>query len=1061
MFRFRSFAISSLLFAAACAVDTPTAPPSDPDPTNPTDPTNPADPGGDQPATPTDQTAVNLGMTVMAKDASGAPRLMRSLIPRAALAGGAPEQIARDHVAALAPLWGQKAPSMALVGNGTQRLRNGATVVKLAQQIDGIPVHGGELRVMMHPSGALAAVAGTLVGAVTKPRFASSPSQALDSALDHLYTTTRARPAITELAGSAAQAGWQPLAVAADPALQVTKVRARRELAKVGDVLVPAWALEVRGAAPPDAQGKTTLVPVWRSYLVSDVDHQILAEADLMQSDAYVYRAYAETTGNRRPIDGALESWAPHPAGFPNGFAPGFSKQNLVVMEAFNEPHDKWLADDATTTSGNNVDAFSDFDGSGTFDEGEIRPQVRAGRVLNYTYDPTIEPLSSDSQLHAGTVNSFFLTNWMHDWWYDSGFTEAAGNAQVDNYGRGGVPGDPLTLLAQFGAPFGERNNAFMGTPSDGDSPQMLMLLWNTGGVGPERDGDVDNTVVAHEWGHYLHHRLAECGAGPQCSGMSEGWGDFNALMLMLREGDNRDGSYAEGVFALNDGFPDNAYYGIRRFPYSIDRTKNALSLRHIADGVPLPTTTPGFPGGRNSEPHNTGEVWASLMWEAFNILIDAHDVPVARRRMSDYVVAGLLLTPPDATFTEARDAILAAASALDTDDMTLMAAAFAGRGAGTCAVVPGNSVATNVGVVESGTLAARLQVSGMTLVDDGVSCDHDGFLDPGESGTLHVSMVNAGIVDAEQVTITATTANTGVRLGAAIHLPSVSPFSTLDLAIPVTLLPTAPRNAPITITVRLAGDGTCNPGGVTAGLTLTTGIDELAAAAKIDTVEATQSPWTPTGVLAASLWSRTVDAAGNHSLLGKNAGQPSDTQLVSPALQVSPSDPFIVKISHAFALEGSAAAWFDGGVIELSTNGGASWADVATLGVNPGYTGTLALGGDNPLEGRPAFSGRSPGFPARNLLTLNFGTQLAGQSALLRFRIGTDTNTALSGWDIDNIDVSGITNTPFPAVVTEPSTCTARKAITEDSAIVGTHAAPSTSLAAFDAQVCIATDTL
>jgi hypothetical protein len=289
-----------------------------------------------------------------------------------------------------------------------------------------------------------------------------------------------------------------------------------------------------------------------------------------------------------------------------------------------------------------------------------------------------------------------------------------------------------------------------------------------------------------------------------------------------------------------------------------------------------------------------------------------------------------------------------------------------------------------------------------------------------------------------------------------------VHPFNTVDLSIPVTLLASAPRSTSVTINVRLAGDGTCSPSGVTVPLTIRTGIDELASVAKIDSVEATQTPWTPTGATAATLWSRVVGADGNHSLFGRNAGVPSDTQLVSPALQVSTTEPFIVKLSHAYSLEGTPGLLFDGGVIELSTNGGATWADVTTFGVNPGYNGPLARGGDNPLEGRQAFSGTSPGFPARRLLTLNFGTQLAGQSVLVRFRIGTDINTALSGWDIDDIDVSGITNTPFPAVVAEPSTCTARKTDgIDDSGVVASHVAPTTSLSAFDAAVCSASDAL
>src|SRR5262249_53465539 len=104
--------------------------------------------------------------------------------------------------------------------------------------------------------------------------------------------------------------------------------------------------------------------------------------------------------------------------------------------------------------------------------------------------------------------------------------------------------------------------------------------------IGPERDGDVDNTVVGHEWGHYLHHRLALCEDGQQCNGMSEGWADFNALLMMLREGDNRDSSYAEGPYATGDGTFDSAYFGIRRFPYSTNHAQNDMSFRHISDAA-------------------------------------------------------------------------------------------------------------------------------------------------------------------------------------------------------------------------------------------------------------------------------------------------------------------------------------------------------------------------------------------------------------------------------------------------------------------------------------------
>ena len=1184
-FRFRSLAIPSLLFTAACAAgSSPTSgDPGTGSPDQPTAPANPS-PGADPPTATTEQTATSLGMSIMASDARGTPRLIRAIVPRATATAMTPEAAARDHVAALAPLWVQQARPMALVETGTQRLRNGAAVVRLAQQASGVIVNRGELRVLLHANGSLAAVSGTLLPAVATPNFVSSPHEALGHALDQQYGAARPQVAITETGDVA---GWQGLAVASTPELQISSARARRELVKIGDHFQEAWNIEVSGQTPPDALSES-MAPTLSShrYLVSDAGGKILRDENLVQSDAFVYRAYAETTGNRRPLDGPLASFAPHPTGVPDGSAPGLVASNLVVMDSFNGPLDKWLPDNATTTSGNNVEVFADLDADVAFSAGDVRAEVRAGRTLNYTYDHELEPTANANQSKAATVNAFFLVNWMHDWWYDSGFTEVAGNAQLDNYGRGGVGGDPLLVTAQAGANTGLRNNADMSTPGDGARPLMRMFLWTAGTVtslttpsgavrsesfstgphtfdlvgdlaiptdptgptddacgpitnslagkialvtyqalcnsatifnnakaagaigviivdgglddprafggsaaanipglaigrtdgaalvaqvragsvtvelrsgssGAERDGDFDNTVVGHEWGHYLHHRLADCGA-TQCSGMSEGWGDFNALLLMLREGDNRDGVYAMAPYAIDNGTPNFAYFGLRRFPYSLDRTKNNLSFRHIGDENALPTTTPGSSGGPNSEVHNTGEVWASMLWEVLNVLADQHGVTVARRRMSDYVVSGLLLTPPDATFTEARDAILAAASALDTDDMTLMAAAFAGRGAGSCAVSPDVNSGTNAGVVESGTLAGKLALSAISLTDDGISCDHDGYLDPGESGTLRVTIANNGILASENVTVTATTTSAGVRLGAPLKIAAMQPFSNAQLTVPVTLLPTAARNTAITISLHATGDETCDRNGITTTLTVLTGEDDTLAVAKIDHADTKASPWTATGTTT-GVWGHTADVT-NLAFLAKDSGFPSDTQFVSPALLASATEPLVVSFKHAFNLEGSPGQLFDGGMIELSADGGATWRDVTAFGVNPGYSGPLFVGSDNPLAGRQAYSGVSPGFPALVPVSLNFGTQFAGQSVVVRFRLGTDAAAAFTGWTIDDIEVAGITNTPFPLLVSEPSTCTARKAPDDAASVASVQAAPATSLAAFDA-VCVARD--
>src|SRR6185295_295352 len=94
---------------------------------------------------------------------------------------------------------------------------------------------------------------------------------------------------------------------------------------------------------------------------------------------------------------------------------------------------------------------------------------------------------STDDAKSAAVVNLFYMNNWLHDWWYNHGFDEAAGNAQASNYDRTEDPdvegdedaaleGDPI--LAQ-GQDASGRNNANMATFADGSSPVMQQYLFD------------------------------------------------------------------------------------------------------------------------------------------------------------------------------------------------------------------------------------------------------------------------------------------------------------------------------------------------------------------------------------------------------------------------------------------------------------------------------------------------------------------------------------------------------------------------------------------------------
>src|SRR5436305_494933 len=244
--------------------------------------------------------------------------------------------------------------------------------------------------------------------------------------------------------------------------------------------------------------------------------------------------------------------------------------------------------------------------------------------------------------------------------------------------------------------------------------------------------------------------------------GMGEGWGDFHAMLLTVRAEDAAVASNANynGVYGIagyvTSGAGNNGYYfGIRRVPYSTDMTKDPLTYKHISNGVAISGAPISFgaTGANNAEVHNTGEVWATMLWECYASLLRDTLGPSprltfseAQQRMKDYLVAAYKLTPNSPTFLEARDAVLAAALARDPVDFVLFAKAFAKRGAGIRAVSPDRFSATNSpGLVESFDSGKDVTFISAALTDGFNGCDRDGVLDNGETGLLSITIKHTG----------------------------------------------------------------------------------------------------------------------------------------------------------------------------------------------------------------------------------------------------------------------------------------------------------------------------
>ena len=155
----------------------------------------------------------------------------------------------------------------------------------------------------------------------------------------------------------------------------------------------------------------------------------------------------------------------------------------LVTVDGLNHPAggaaDPWLPAGATETVGNNVDAYTDLNPPGGLTAGDFRAATTAAGTFDRAYDVTRAPLASADQQAAAITQLFYGIKWLPDDWYDAGFTEAAGNGQTSNFGRGGVEGDALLAEDQDDANGGSRNNANMSTPEDGMAPRMQVYLWS------------------------------------------------------------------------------------------------------------------------------------------------------------------------------------------------------------------------------------------------------------------------------------------------------------------------------------------------------------------------------------------------------------------------------------------------------------------------------------------------------------------------------------------------------------------------------------------------------
>ena len=322
----------------------------------------------------------------------------------------------------------------------------------------------------------------------------------------------------------------------------------------------------------------------------------------------------------------------------------------------------------------------------------------------------------------------------------DCAFTQKVSNA--DAAGADGVliinnvPGDigmaGTTFLAQISIPAYSLNQA------DGEAIIARMAIETVNAtLHPiptfvELDGDFDNGVIAHEYGHGINIRLVGGRFNSGCVGatesMGEGWGDFIGKILLLKDVSNGIAVSGTGTFVVGQA-PSGQ--GIRPAPYSGSIANNPMTYETLLADTGNATYT---------IPHGVGSVWAGMLWDLTWDLIAIHgfnpDIYDTAGTEGNIVALKLIVEAMKVTacnpgFVNGRDAILAA-------DQTLFAGAnncaiwgaFARRGLGENAN-QGSTNSTSDGSFDYTNPAAcaadyLLTIGGPTEACVGASLDFD-----------------------------------------------------------------------------------------------------------------------------------------------------------------------------------------------------------------------------------------------------------------------------------------------------------------------------------------------
>ena len=632
---------------------------------------------------------------------------------------------------------------------------------------------------------------------------------------------------------------------------------------------------------------------------------------------------------------------------------------------------------DYNYTRGNNVWAYEDRTAptnTGTVAKSASSTTALPNLTFNFIPDFTVDPTQTApvQNQQFNITNLFYWNNIIHDVFYNYGFTEAGGNFQDDNLGRGGVGNDHVNAEAQDAS---GTNNANFATPADGGSGRMQMYLWTA--PTPDRDGDVDNGIIIHEHGHGIAKRVtggpANVGCLTSAEQGGEGISDYFGLMLTqdwatatLATGFNSPRGI--GTYALNEPITGP---GIRPKRYTTNFAVNGDTYANL-------------PG--QAIPHGVGYVWCTMLWEMTWELINTigtispniyNNTATGGNVVAlNLVMEGLRIQPCQPGFVEAKNAILQADINLyGGANQCAIIRAFARRGLGVNALQGSSgSITDQTPDFTGGGPVMSFTQNGVAGIPEGQNIIYNHAI------TANCQAITGHTLrDTLPLNVTFVSATNGGTYDAGTRV----------VAWPVNLAINATGNYGLTVNI--------NIGSYFPPIVL---LNEVVTSTTIDPF------WTAASTTPApNVWiaHNVRSHSAPNSFFTPNAALVSDQTLATTnSFAIGASAPTL-SFWHWYNTEST----FDGGVLEISTNGGGSWADIGSANfLQNGYNGTLSTSFLNPIGGRSAWTGNSLAFVETKV---NMTPYVNQPTVKLRWRLGSDNSVSSTGWNVDDIQMQTI----------------------------------------------------